>query len=588
MTNNSIRKYTKKGLQFFAAVSLFCTMILSGLNNIPVEKTEEHRLILAPEKSLILSQLKQLNKFLIHSEFLEKELKGKNLSSTSIKEAVFQILSSTDIQKEPAKKAFETLSLHHSFFALPKDKTFELKNYLNGQNLESLLELIEASSFLGLKNINKRKNVLETILIQNKIKIKKISSSDYKRILNALIYLEKGRKIDPKGSFVKWFAKQTIPEPSIQKKPLEINPNKETLKNITPFIAPFSETSKNNNPSNFPIKATIPFYTIQSEDKKISSASFGTENTDIWILKTGPNLITKKMKPGQTEILESKSYATDFKTILSPNKKTIVFKKSYKGFVPNLTFTYFENNKWTDYAEEEFNHSVDTFTFAPDSKKLYVAFGQNPVRKIEDNEDGLLSVILPEADSDFIQDFSDPKNAPSIRAHDTKITTITPSPNGKYIVTTAEKDPVAKIWDVDSRDLTKSLKCSSEVLNTAVSKDSKLIAIGESNGTVLIWDTICEKIQSSFQTKKPVYGLEWSPDSKILLIRTHIEKKQDQDDVSLWSVKDGTLLMTVKHSFPDSIDSYKLGIIFSPDGQYFLVSDPGRVTVWKTPDLLLS
>ncbi|KKS67776.1 MAG: WD40 repeat-containing protein, partial [candidate division TM6 bacterium GW2011_GWE2_42_60] len=270
--------------------------------------------------------------------------------------------------------------------------------------------------------------------------------------------------------------------------------------------------------------------------------------------------------------------------VISPDGNIVTWLHiESKNPSPNITFYYIKEKRGE--ADNDFARFVETHTFSQDSKSLFISFLPISYYAGEDIY-GLMSKIDAYTPRKLIFWFSDPElnpiPTPKPRAHTTTVTSITCSPDDAFVVSTAENDPIVKVWNAQTGKLLKWRNLHTPALSAAISKDSALIAMGDEKGRIAIWDYKNDKLFGTLETNKPVCGLDWSPDGKILLVRT----KETTNDISLWSVDKKVCLETLNYHFTEtehSVDIFSPKAIFSPDGNFILVGNAHEITLWPNP-----
>ncbi|MCS7245344.1 MAG: dynamin family protein, partial [candidate division WOR-3 bacterium] len=206
--------------------------------------------------------------------------------------------------------------------------------------------------------------------------------------------------------------------------------------------------------------------------------------------------------------------------------------------------------------------------------------------------------------------------------HDDIITSISFSPDGKYLAS-GSKDKTIKIWSVrDLKEITTLKSHNGAVYSVAFSPKGKYLASSGEDGTIKIWSVNDWKEIVNLPHNKPVEAVSFSPDEK------YLASIEYGGTIRVWSVDNWkeVIAFTFNHDFlPDmynilfnpngkllaiiyiytlikkklirilssenmevinsmSYDYYLLySISFSPDGKYFAVaSKEGVIKIWST------
>ncbi len=128
-------------------------------------------------------------------------------------------------------------------------------------------------------------------------------------------------------------------------------------------------------------------------------------------------------------------------------------------------------------------------------------------------------------------------NAPT----DSAVSQINWSPDGTQIAAVLGDQIVT--WDAETGESTGGGEYNSSVKRMAWSPDSQLIAVGLSNGTAMIWDSVEQEAVHTLvdeDTAWPVVNLAWSPDGKILVV------SYDEGSIILWNAISGRYLSNIE------------------------------------------
>jgi WD40 repeat protein/serine/threonine protein kinase len=123
------------------------------------------------------------------------------------------------------------------------------------------------------------------------------------------------------------------------------------------------------------------------------------------------------------------------------------------------------------------------------------------------------------------------------------------------------------------------LRHTSFIWDLALSPDGRLLAAGDSDGSVKLWDTQMWEEVRTFQVPGPtIRCVDLGPSGRRLATASH------DGTVQLWDVATGAELRTLQHSD----DRVGRGLVFSPDGRWIALGGVGCVKIWdSTTGLLL-
>jgi len=217
-------------------------------------------------------------------------------------------------------------------------------------------------------------------------------------------------------------------------------------------------------------------------------------------------------------------------------------------------------------------------------------------------------------------DFSSGKELHRFVGHEGPVYNMVIMPDGRHLVSVADKDLAVKIWDLHRRELVSSLAPNSaHVTAVAVSPDQRFIVTGGEDGFVRVWDVDRGVLLRKTEHEHGIYSMTISPDGRHLLIGSrrvpgerypgvvwvrdfeldtllhtldghkghvtaitmtadskYILSGDQHGNVYLWDLESGTLIKTMSgHSAPI------LDIHISHDGQHVITGSPdGTVRVW--------
>jgi WD40 repeat protein len=145
------------------------------------------------------------------------------------------------------------------------------------------------------------------------------------------------------------------------------------------------------------------------------------------------------------------------------------------------------------------------------------------------------------------------------------------SPDGHWLSVARNDNTVSLVDLTDLERAPGSIPRSSPIFTAVFSPDSAWLAIGESNGEVIIWNVAKKFFLKGPKHLDEVYVVAFSPDSK------WVASGGADSTVRVAQVQTGQEELVLHHG--DWVED----IAFSPDGSWFAVaSDDNRVWVWDT------
>ena len=150
--------------------------------------------------------------------------------------------------------------------------------------------------------------------------------------------------------------------------------------------------------------------------------------------------------------------------------------------------------------------------------------------------------------------------------HDEYVWAVAFSPNGQLLAA-GDGEGTVKIWDVQTQQVTAQLEGDTVAVYTVIfSPDGKTLAAAGYHGQVKLWDVSNWERLGTLKNRSTVYTLDFSPDGKVLASTEH-------SAVTLWSVDSGKEITSLtEHT------GWVFGTAFSPDGKTLASSgDDGTV-----------
>ncbi len=139
--------------------------------------------------------------------------------------------------------------------------------------------------------------------------------------------------------------------------------------------------------------------------------------------------------------------------------------------------------------------------------------------------------------------------------HDTYVWGLAFSPNGQFLAV-GDSEGSVKIWDVQERQIISEFEGDANYVYTvSFSPDGRTLASAGYDGEIKLWSTSNWSLLGTLQNRGTVYTLDFSPDSRLLASTGH-------GAVTLWSVESGNQIASLPgHS------AWIFGVTFSPDGR---------------------
>lgn len=139
---------------------------------------------------------------------------------------------------------------------------------------------------------------------------------------------------------------------------------------------------------------------------------------------------------------------------------------------------------------------------------------------------------------------------------------------------------IINIYDLKTGECKKTLNYSGSIYSiniAAFSTDSKILAIGDNNGTVEVWNIEREMVlKSTFKSfKNGLEAISVSPDGKLIV--TGGDEGNGSNSLKVWNANDGKKIFTMT-GHVNGINS----VCFSPDGKFIVSgSCDGNIKVWN-------
>lgn len=154
-----------------------------------------------------------------------------------------------------------------------------------------------------------------------------------------------------------------------------------------------------------------------------------------------------------------------------------------------------------------------------------------------------------------------------INGYNSNVRFINYSRDGKYIVT-ASDDFTAKIWDIASGKMLRSLNTGSEVWYAVFSPDGKTVATASLDKAIIVWDRLTGERLLDITTPSQPLTVSFSTDGKRIVTQTW------KNHPEVWDIAAHKLLFTLKgHT------KLITGAVYSADGKYIATVSVDKNTI---------
>jgi WD40 repeat protein len=169
-----------------------------------------------------------------------------------------------------------------------------------------------------------------------------------------------------------------------------------------------------------------------------------------------------------------------------------------------------------------------------------------------------------------------------LRGHLGSVTSLSWSPDSRYLASGANNDTVVHVWDVSTGIEVYALRGHDGwIRNVAFSPDGTKLASGATDLEIRLWDITSQRtIHTLTGHTDLIGGLAWSPDS------TQLASASRDGSVRKWQVSDGTqipdftFVTAVNPTMPDGERFWATGLVWTPDGEQLIVgATDGNITI---------
>jgi WD40 repeat protein len=289
--------------------------------------------------------------------------------------------------------------------------------------------------------------------------------------------------------------------------------------------------------------------------------------------------LSKVLKGNRTTI-KTFSFSPDGRTLASGGKdQTIKIWNTETGTLKNNL------NKQVS--------MVTSAAFSPDGKILAVGDSDKNIRLWDIQTGELLKIlkehrqyitsvafspinkVLASADTDRrvrIWDIETGKRLKTLTTHHSVVRSVSFSADGKKLTSDGIFD--LELWDVKTGKRFRTFKKpkGNGPFSSSVSRDHKVIALGDRKGNIQVWDIETnKKLRTIITHQGVIFALSFSPDSKIMA------SEGGDKTIKLWNAKTGELLKTLS-CYNDGISL----LSFSPNSQTLASLDQKKfIKLWN-------
>lgn len=195
--------------------------------------------------------------------------------------------------------------------------------------------------------------------------------------------------------------------------------------------------------------------------------------------------------------------------------------------------------------------------------------------------DGLL-VAISAGDVVTIHEHESFNELARLRGHLGNVTSLSWSPDSRYLASGASNDTIIHIWDVTTATEAYALRGHDGwIRNVAFSPDGTKLASGATDLEIRLWDIASQRtIHTLTGHTDLIGGLAWSPDS------SQLASASRDGSVRKWQVSDGSAVADfafetpVNPNMPDGSRFWATGLIWAPDGAQMIVgATDGNITI---------
>jgi G protein beta subunit-like protein len=164
----------------------------------------------------------------------------------------------------------------------------------------------------------------------------------------------------------------------------------------------------------------------------------------------------------------------------------------------------------------------------------------------------------------------------SLEGHTASVTSIGFQRDGRYMYSGSE-DGTVKLWDLRSRNYSRSFDCKGPVNSVALRSEHDQIISGDQNGYVKIWDLTSGKCINEVKPDTCIQAIDISEDESTLIAASN------HGMVYVWDPKIATDLRPIAKFRAHPVGSYCLHAKFSPDSRSLVTTSSDKsAKLWDT------
>ena len=164
----------------------------------------------------------------------------------------------------------------------------------------------------------------------------------------------------------------------------------------------------------------------------------------------------------------------------------------------------------------------------------------------------------------------------TIKVYESSVNSIALSPDGKLLAF-GDKDGIIQIWNIDNNKKIKTFKGSDSANSLAFSPDGESLAVGTNKGDVIIYSIYNDEVIEIFkedQDSSPINLLAFSPDGELLATGTN------KGDIIIYDIYNDRVILEIQASEVDDdeedefldeedelLEESVSSLAFSPDGE---------------------